>query len=128
MKARVAGRFILLLLVVAVMGAGTAEAAEGLVAKKLIYQNYSPTDYSMIAVKSTNKKHVYYWYIMGERCIAMANPKTISVSCDGRRPKVFEQQGTDVVYTYDGELQVVVDGSLYHAMYWAIINHDGKTK
>jgi len=119
-------RYLLLPLLFAL--ASPVFASEDLVPKKLIFSDMSVADGTSFAVKTTNKKHTYFMYSDGERCIATVKAKKISLTCTDNTTATISQDGTDVVMELEGRTMAMVEGQLMHGMYWSIMNAEQKAK
>ena len=102
-------------------------AAEAPIPKELIYQDYDANDGKVFSIKTTNIKHLYYWYVESDRCIATLKSKIITLKCEeSDQTIVLKQQGTDIVMTLNGQSRAFMEGMLIHDMYWTILKHDKK--
>lgn len=111
---------LLLLCVPAWGGESKEEKLEGL---KTIYQDVSISDGTVYAVKTTNKKNTYFWYLAGQRCLAVAsiNPSKVSVVCPTERFTAVLDAG-DVMMQGDNGLEVVApEGTLMQGMFFETI-------
>jgi hypothetical protein len=94
------------------------------VPKEVIYTNTTKGAGMAFTLKTTNQPHKYYWYASTDRCLATVRRKTVTVQCKGDPDVVMQQDGTDVVATGLEDDITLTEGMLFHAMYWALINHD----
>ena len=108
------------LLVAAFVLAFAGSVCAELVGKDLIF-NSDDKDGGAYAVKATNVLGTYFWYSLGDRCIAKVEGKSLDVRCSDGHWVMVPNAGDISMKLDNGSVQYAPEGSFAQAMFMTVM-------